>query len=346
MDIPPRQNKVRHQIIKILKKARSEGIPQKELELNLGISKSYCSELLSELEQNNLIIRDREAGLNKRIYHAQYYPAPLQGFIRVGLLRSSEYVLFISSVIEVFKESQKQINFRFYNSTFEITEDLVNGSLDLIAAPTATLVLSAVTRNNIRVLSGVASGGSGILKSKNQENDSILTTETSSMAFMVRQVLLHKEAGSIEPFGDPRKAVKRFLAENYSMIAIWEPFYSELRRMEPVTPLLEYNDFFRDFPCCSLAANSKFLELNSGIMQRFLTSYGNKDALDEQTSSSDKQSVRLVASATGISPERVMESLKNYNFTVRKIKKSVLLDFGMTLTTRQIQKIFLDGVLI
>ncbi len=346
MDIPPRQNKVRQQIIRILKKAGSEGIPQKEMELNLGISKSYCSELLSELERSGLIIRDREAGLNKHIYYVQHYPAPLHGLIRVGLLRSSEYVLLISSIIEVFKESPVQINFRFYNSTFKITEDLVNGSLDMIAAPTATLLLSAVTRNNIRVLSGVASGGSGILKNKNQGNDSILTTETSSMASMVRQVLLRKEADSIEPFDDPRKAVKKFLTEKFSMLAIWEPFYSDLLRIETVTPILEYDDFFRDFPCCSLAANSKFLETNMGIMQRLLTDYSNNNAMGDPASSSAKQSVRLIASATGISIDRVSESLKNYDFSTKKIKKSVLLDFGITLTTRQIQKIFLDSVLI
>lgn len=341
-----RRKALRPEILKLIRKSYSSGIYQREIELALGISKSYCSEVVTALEEKGKVIRIRERGKGVRIYLTQFYPGTLPGQVRVGLLRASEYVPIMSLARRIFGGHGEKVTFRFYDSTIALLNDFRGKSIDLCMAPTSSSVLSAIMWRNTTVLTGIASGGSGIISRKEYANPHTLSTENSSMISLITRGRRNELNIAVEPFEDPWKGIGRFIDEGFMEIAIWEPFLSYLEGRTGMKPSGSYEDILDGFPCCSLSAHNEFIASHRDEVSDLVNACRKGDFNVSRPDEHLMFSIEAVAKATKTSPELVMKTLRNYNFHNIGISRAMLADLGITLSERQERESFFSGTLI
>ena len=164
------------QITAILNSARVRGVWQFELEKTLNFSKSHISESLRKLEDQGRIVRRREGGKVIRVWLTRYYPYPIKNVMRIWMLRAYEYLPMLHSVFSVFERAGYRIKIYPGNSGEEISTALSSGYADLAFLPTVTSIILSYSSNDIVILSGIASGCSGILKNSFSANEAVATT--------------------------------------------------------------------------------------------------------------------------------------------------------------------------
>lgn len=338
---PPR---VKNLIIDLLVKKGKDGIYQKDLQELLGISKSYCSEQLAHLsEVDRVIARRKEGGLVK-VYHLDFYPGLISGVLRVGMLKSSEYVPAIAVFEGVLTRAGFKMLYRFYDGTRELFQDFNKNTLELMLAPTQAVIMSGMVEENLLVLTGLASGGSGIISQKAGKS-AILSTELSSMISLASETMLEKLPKNIESYDNPNSALLDFKAGKCNMIAIWEPYFSQLLEIPGNNAAFHYRDAFGDFPCCSAAINLNCFDVNRKNIEAWVSEYTQLMNLDGPNNFRLKEAEEKVAKATGIGLDVVEKSLLNYNFSNNRISLEKLKKMGINLSSRQSERLFFPGVL-
>lgn len=339
-------NDVRSRTLRLLKEAGVSGIKQKEIENTLGISKSYCSEVISRFVREGVVVRKGEIGTSAIIFLRDYFPGKLKGSYRAGLLKSSEYVPAMSFLLQYAESVGSNMIFRFYDGTTGLLDDLRSGALEFALAPTNSLILSALLSVELRICSGLSSGGSGIVFRKSWRKDALLSTEVSSMISMSLRATDVEMPETIESFADPETGLKMFKKDRYRAIAIWEPYFSMIRGSTQIEKVLDYEKILDGFPCCSLATTRSFWVQNGeffqGEMQRFMKN--ELTGLEEEKWL--KEAVSIVAEALNLDPSFVEASLNSYNFGDKKISRSQLSNLGISLSKRQEEEIFASGLLV
>ena len=336
--------RVRSQIIDLLVKRGKEGIYQKDLQGLLGISKSYCSEQLALLsEVDRVIARRKEGGLVK-VYHLDFYPGLISGVLRVGMLKSSEYAPAIAVFEDVLAKAEFKMLYRFYDGTRELFQDFNKNTLELMLAPTQAVIMSGMVEENLLVLTGLASGGSGIISQKTGK-EAILSTELSSMISLASETMLEKLPKDIESYDNPNSALLDFKAGKCNTIAIWEPYFSQLLEIPGNNVAFHYRDAFGDYPCCSAAVNMNCFSVNRKNIEAWVSEYTRLMKLDGTKNIRLKEAEERVAKATGIRLDVVEKSLLNYNFSNNKISLEKLKKMGINLSLRQSERLFFPGVL-
>lgn len=337
---------VRQRALDIIRDSGAAGIGQKELEKALGISKSYCSEVLSSLNEEKLIKKTDKKGSASTIYLYENYPGRLEGTLRTGLLKSSEYIPTMAFLMEYASSENSKMLFRFYNSTMELIDDLRRGALEFALAPTNALILSALLTTDLKICSGVSSGGSGIIISGNWDKDAILSTEVSSMISMSLHAPEEGLPEEIETFSDPEKGISKFVEEKYRAIAIWEPYLSIFREKFKPERIVDYESIMDRFPCCSLATTRSFWmrygedfgESIAEFMKGNTTGFENIELI--------RKSINIISEKLNVKPEIVERSMGSYDFTSRKISRGMLAGLGISLSKRQESQIFTSGLLV
>ena len=337
-------SRVRSQIIDLLVKIGKDGIYQKDLQEILGISKSYCSEQLAHLsEVARVIARRKEGGLVK-VYHLDFYPGLISGVLRIGMLRSSEYAPAMAVFDEVLDKAGFKILYRFYDGTRELFQDFNMNTLDLMLAPTKAVIMSGMVEDNLLVLSGLASGGSGII-SQRAGKSAILSTELSSMISLASETMLEKLPDHIESYDNPNSALRDFKSGKYNMIAIWEPYFSKLLEIPGNNVAFRYEDTLGDFPCCIAAVNRNCYGVNRKNIEAWASEYTNLMNIGGTKNVRLKESVKKIAEVTGINREIVEKSLLSYDFSKNSISLEKLKKMGINLSARQSERLFFPGVL-
>ena len=334
------------EVMKLISGSGAQGILQKEIESSLGISKSYCSETVTRLEKQGRIIRKRDRGRSVTVYSVDFYPGEVQGVIRVGLLKSSEYIPMIALLTEFSKRDGTRLILRFYKRTHELMSDLRTRNLEFAMAPTSSLILTAILDGGIMILIGLASGGSGVIGQSKAGNNAILSTEVSSMISMSLKSSAPDEFGHIEPYDDPRDGVKRFLEEGFAKIAIWEPYFSELLNNPSCRIYASYGEIMNGFPCCSLATSRIYFDEHKDRITELVERYTSLDMKNLKTGSSYSKAVAGLARATRFKKEDIEKSLSSYDFSKIHIKRQMLAGFGISLSQRQEDEIFVSGCVI
>lgn len=343
---PDRRKTIRNRCLSLIRKATFHGVFQRELEVMLDISKSYCSEVVSSLENGGKIIRNKERGKITRIYVPDYYPGNVAGLVRVGLLRSSEYVPLLSYILEHFGQSGQNVKLRYYNSVFEIMTDFSSHALDLCLAPTTALIFSAIMGSEMKILTGTASGGSGIIQQDNAVNEGILSTETSSMISLALSSQLPDSYPKVVSFDEPANGLRKFLEQKYSKIAIWEPYFSSALKLKGRSVFASYNEMLDSFPCCSLASGISFFSENRDVLEHLTESYLSIDTLKRKDNAYYREALRSVSRVTKFQIQFVERTVGSYDFSSTRIEKQLLSKFGISLSERQAESIFLPGVLV
>lgn len=279
-------------IIFLLENAKEKGELQGEIARKLNLSKSTVSESLSILEEQRVIVRAEVSPKSYRVWLAKYFPQPVEGILRIGILKASEYVRVVSAGEKV------GAIFRVYRNGIEATKDLVHGIVDLVASPFITQAFFGVLMKNIKIFRAVAMDGSGVAYSSGK---GFGCSELSTMERILRKFMKVKGIEDRIRFFNSAEDMLLELP-NMKGIAIWEPYLSM------ISENVEYFDsVLGDFVCCSLAVNNEFVEKNEELFENFLNEYDK---------SKPKDGVESLAKITGFSKDLIAKSLSSYNFEV------------------------------
>ncbi|HLH86036.1 MAG TPA: MarR family transcriptional regulator [Thermoplasmataceae archaeon] len=320
-----------NKLLALLEMNKSIGLTQVSIQRLLGISKSYCSELLKTLEKNGLVIRVPGAGNSKSVVLAKYFTGPVPALIRVGLLQSTEYLPILKVIRDYYGNRNIEVLAQYYKNTRTLLNDASAGSLDIFLAPVTTLVLGGLVLQNIKVSSGIASGGSGIFVNREASNRKVLMSESSSMSRFVGLADLGAE-GTIG-FSDPSEGVRRFTEGEAKYIAIWEPFATHLRK-RGYELAASYSAVLDDDSCCALGYSASNFRGRDQQILEIVKIYSDRCTNKVQAFYSD-QDLRILCEVTGISQSRVEASLSNYSFRARKLQYQEMRKYGFFLTEEQ-----------
>lgn len=284
---------VAEKIKRVLENAKEEGVLQSEIPRLTGLSKSTVSETLSMLEDVKEVVRKKVSGKSYRVWLAKYSPEPLSGVVRVGILRASEYP-------RVMRASKKlNAHIRVYDSSIEITKDLVYGFIDIAASPFITQAVFGILMKNITIVRKVALNGGGLVFS-GISSDYWGCSEFSTMERNLRKYLeLKGLKGSIRYFRGPESMIKS-LGE-LRAIAIWEPYFTMLEGKKEA-----FNEHIGDYLCCTLAVNNNFSECNSDLLEEFIREFDRAKV--------GKKDGEAVAEVIGFPTEVVVRSFESYDF--------------------------------
>lgn len=331
-----------NEVLSFIRKSGRFGVQQKDVEVATGISKSYCSEIISQLEELGTVRKVPGHGHTFKLYATEFFPGRMEGILRVGLLKSSEYIPFIAVFLDVCNSRGLRPVLRFYNGTFDLLNDLRYHSIDFCLAPTSSLVQSAVLGGDIKILSGLASGGSGVVEKIDSENREILSTEASSMVSMALWSGATDDLEGIQAYENPNEGMRRFKEGSCGKIAIWEPYFSQLLSDVSNRCLVNYEEVLDGFPCCSVATSLSFYTQDRELSNTITSQYTSINLDSLKTSLSFSKALGSLARVTKHTKKFIEKSLDSYDFKSVNISRNALSRFGISLSLRQEKEIFLS----
>lgn len=280
-------------------------VTQKELTEKLKSSRSRVSEVLKELERERLIIRRRisQRTISVSINHDKT--------LRVGILKSSEYAFVVSTLNSMGKFLPYRI--RVYDNSLEALKDLIVGQIDIAASPLVSGYYFHLIDRNVRAIAGIAIGGGGILKRKNE--GLIGTTPLSKMDRNSRDFGNYSQVyyKSIEDI------LRAYSRREIDAAAIWEPFLSMHNGTRKGS----------DGICCCLFVHTKMGQSLNEFRKGYVDSVRTGLIGENRAKISE-----LLSSAIGVERKWIEESLDSYHFTTtiswRDVEEQVS-SFGLPL---------------
>ncbi len=302
-----------HKIKALLESAGEEGILQSEIHEKLGLSKSTVSEILSWLEGEKEVVRRKVSGRSYRVWLSKYSPEPVEGLLRVGILKASEYPKVVAAAEKV------GAILRVYDSSIDLTKDLVHGYVDVAASPLVTQAFFGVLMKTIKIVRKVAMNGSGIVFSEG-ESKWWGCSEFSTMERNLRRYMEIKSLeGNIRYFKSPESMINSL--DELRGIAIWEPYFTMMEdyRREP------FNEVLGNFTCCTLAVNVAFSEINYDLREEFLNEFDRAKA--------GKKEAEMLSELIGFPADTIRKSFESYIFNPEQ-----------SLTKRELEDLRLGGI--
>lgn len=296
----------------LLESVKENGILQSEIHEKLKLSKSTVSEILSWLESEREVVRRRVSGKSYRVWLSKYSPEPVEGLLRVGILKASEYPKVVAAADKV------GAILRVYDSSIDLTKDLVHGHVDVAASPFVTQAFFGVLMKTIKIVRKVAMNGSGIVFSEN-ESKWWGCSEFSTMERNLRRYMEVKSLeGNIRYFESPESMINSL--DELRGIAIWEPYFTMIEgRKEP------FNEVLGNFTCCTLAVNLAFSEINPDLMEEFLNEFDRAKA--------GKKEAEMLSELIGFPADIIRKSFESYIF-----------DLEQSLTKKELEDLRFGGI--
>lgn len=334
-------SKLKSQLTKELKKRKGNGIAQNEIELLYGYSRSYISETLNKMESDSEIIRKTEGKLIKRVWLREYYPGVVERYLRIGFLKSTEYIPLLKATSIVAEVNGIELNLKLYDDAVEMMKDLEQKTLDLALSPIFTQILFSLTSKGVFIVGTVATGGSAILENEKSTNDLCASSESSSMILLMRQ---HFGNGKyeIKTIKNPVKASSEFLSNKYRYMAIWEPYVTSLERNKSIREVANYDEVLGELPCCGISTNEALFRKVSPLLTSIMSKYrelAKKNALPGDL----EELIVKLARAYKTSKSDIEESLSKYDFLPKyslEMVEEYLEYLGLTISHDTINRIF------
>ncbi|BBG23927.1 DUF7343 domain-containing protein [Sulfuracidifex tepidarius] len=207
-------------------------LPQSRLKEITGLSKSRLSEILSELEKEGEISREKIIGRNLSV--------SLRNSLRIGIINAAEYPFIIPFYKKV-KEKGYNPKLEVYSDGVSLTKDLVLGKLEVVMSPLVTQIFFNRIFGNITILSGGAKGGGGIV---GENCGKVGSTFISSMEAWTLEYC--KEADIVH-MRSPTELIEKLDRKEVDAVAIWEPYLTLLKSRG-----IKVN-YFEHEHCCTLA---------------------------------------------------------------------------------------------
>ncbi len=325
-------NDLKKLLLRELNKRKYSGMAQYEIEALYAFSRSYISETLTSLEKNNIIIRKNNGKLTKRIWLIEYYPDVIDNYIRIGILKSSEYSLFLSLVNEI---KDNKIKIIPYNNTVDLMNAVVNNALEFALSPVFSQIIFSLTNSNILMLGPVSSGGSFIMEN-NMDNNIFYTSEVSSMMLFTGEFFKRNSDITIRTYSNPLNGSKEF-ENNGKYIAIWEPYASSIQD-RGYKIINDYKSLMDDDPCCFIATNKYYYADNKKFVDDLIWKYKNYNKFDNSI-------LAYISKITKIKKSIIEKSLHNYNFKLKfdlNDMKTYIKKLGIIISDEKLKDMYID----
>ncbi len=314
--------KARERIIELLKARGSDGVMQSEICSVLKLSKSTVSEILAELEEERSVVKER-IGRAYRVWLADFAPFPVEGVLRIGILKAAEYPHVLITA--------KKFNARIviFEDALNLTKAIAMGSVDVGFSPLVTQVLFGLLLKSIKIHAVVAYNGSGVVSRKRIED--ARTFATSELSAMESNLKLFLDRLGIQRkiryFNSVERMISAFEYGEFDAVAVWEPYYSLLSGHK-----YKFSEVIGNFPCCSMASNIAFYRSNKEEIAKFRKKMEN--CMEKM---SEDKAVKAL-SLLGFGSE-VRRAINSYKFSARIGKEDIefLKNYGIKLTDENIR---------
>ncbi len=322
---------------KIINYLKDRGeVLQSRIHKDLGLSKSTVSEILKRLEKEGKIVRERVAGRSYRIWYFEHAPKPVEGIVRIGILRASEYPHILLSL----RNLDIKAYIRVFDSALDLTKALSSYRIDIGFSPFITQTVFALLLKSIKIHRIVAFNGSGIVYKKDLRScKTFATSEFSAMESNLK-LSLEKLGHNLYDlnfryFNSIGDAIKSFKSCEFDAIAVWEPYFTLLGYYK-----IPFRDIIGDYPCCSMASNLEFYKRNKTLIQEFIRCI--EDSVELLNYESRRISAsKYLAREIGLNWRIVLKSFKSYKFSCKLDFDNFkfLENYGLKLTRNSIKTI-------
>ncbi len=315
------RSNVVEKLIRVLEEHR-EGVPQSWLARALGISKSYLSQILRDLESKGLIQRTR-VGPTFVVKLVRRGAPPPRNVLKLGIVWSSEY-LFLAPFAKLLRDRLGlELGVEIYPSAIEATYALVKGDLHAVLSPLVTQLLAAIATKSLIIVAGGAYGGSAIYELPRGEG--VGCSELSAMD-LCRVLASRSNMIDSEPvtyFSNPSQALEMARKNRVKYLAVWHPLTVEVSRYAKRV-VIQCSEFEELRYCCTLAlAKSLDLDLVEKIRSIYIESI-------EMFRKRPELYLDWYSSLTGIHIDVLRKALEEYGFepeldrrTVDRVAKSM-----------------------
>jgi len=312
----------REKIVELLKARGSDGVMQSEICSALRLSKSTVSEILTELEEERSVVKEK-IGRAFRVWLAEFAPFPVEGILRIGVLKAAEYPHVLMAA--------KKFNARIvvFENALNLTKAIAMGSVDIGFSPLVTQVLFGLLLKSIKIHAVVAYNGSGVVSRKRiEDTKTFATSELSAMESNLKLFLDRLGIkGKIRYFNSVERMISAFKYGEFDAVAVWEPYYSFLSGYK-----YEFSEVIGDFPCCSMASNAVFYSSNREEIAKFRKEMEN--CMEEMSEDDAVKALSLLGFGT-----EVRRAIRSYKFSAGIGKEDIefLENYGIKLTDENVR---------
>lgn len=314
---------IRDLIRTALERSGSDGVWQFELEHSIGFTKSYISDTLKRMENAGEIIRSREGEKVLRIWLTKYFPHPIPGTVRVWMLRASEYIPALCSIFKAFRKIGYEVIIHVGSSGQEISRALAAGYCDIGFLPTLTTMINCYSTTRIKIIVGVAVGGSSVLEKEDSRIMKIATTNASSM-YALASLTFGENANPFEVYEEPGKALKEFMEGREKFIVTWEPYLTRAKKVEGVREVTSYEDVLDSIPCCIMCSNMDYYRRNGKTIDSATKLYREMDENSLEDVFAQDFTSELLRPYEGFSASEMLDSLHSIKLFRGDLLQSVL----------------------
>jgi len=236
-----------------------EGVPQTYLAKALGISKSYLSLVLRDLEKKGLVYRVRVGNLYivKLVKIGSRFLSEGR-VLRLGIVWSSEY-LFLGYFAKMLKDKNVvELKVSVYPNALQVVLALLRGEVDIILSPLVTQVYGYILSKGLAIVGGGAGGGGYIYEIPDSRSDTIVSSEISTMDFCralaLKRSYIETPTGGTKYFDSAQEAIsiaKRGLAR---YLVIWHPINIDIENVGG-RKIFECSEIEELNYCCTLAVS-------------------------------------------------------------------------------------------
>ncbi len=286
-------------ILDLLASVGERGIFQAQIPQNLILSTTYISTLLNELEKEGRIIKRKEIGRSNRIWLVN--KTPEEESVRkidtkthlypiyLGFVPATEFAALFLAEDSILKKYDIHLKLIPFQNVEEATLATGRGALDLCVTPVITQIAVALRTGSLKIIAGAGREGSAIVIRKDLYCNNICdikdlrekkigSSRLSAMEMNLRTILEKNGIDSYEAckiifYESPELMYQALKYGHIDAISIWEPYITKLESEDLGKTLLWYSDHLPQLPCCTLAANTNFLERNAWLIDRFMKGY-------------------------------------------------------------------------
>lgn len=313
---------------------------QRDLQRILGLSKSWLSEVLSNMEKRGLIVRKRGHGRSLVIMLPRYTDPSIGKTIVFGIVPSVEY-LPLSLMLKKLEDQGYKVEISVRRSVAEIAVGLIRGEFHAAYLPIYSYATLRFLGIDIRSLGPVALGGASIIGSNRSGEGYVYSSMFSTMEVLaIAYLRSHGFRGfhSIRYYRDPEEAIKTVSMNGSSVAIVWEPFshIAEMRGLRR-TPL---SDIVGQYHCCILAARGGINDTVLSTIRR-----AHIESIEELGRKIELAS-EIFSKIIGVDRDIIKKTSKEYIYTYQ-IDKSLIRDIarastGFLINTEILEKVVND----
>ncbi len=298
-----------------------EGVPQSQLAKALGVSKSYLSLVLKNLEKQGLVYRIRVGNmiLVKPVFVGSLFEFKAK-VLKLGIVWSSEY-LFLGYFAKLLKEKEGiELIINIYPSALQAVLALIRREVDATLSPMVTQIYGYLLSKGIVIVGGGASGGGYIYEIPHNLSETIISSEISTMdlcrAVALKKKYIYGSTASTRYFSSPREAIAMIRRRLAKYAIVWHPINIDVESAGG-KKILGCSELEEVSHCCTFAVTRV---LSQDIIERIAQIYMNSIELFNKDK---KRFIDWYSATVGIEPSILKKALNEYTYTPELNPKNV-----------------------